>query len=54
MEILVLILLVLTGGAPPAVDGTATGATPTVSAPEGSGGSTTAEGGDAVRKSPIN
>lgn len=54
MEILALIFLVLTGGVPSDVDGATTGSSPTVSAPAGTGDATTAEGGDAVRKSPIN
>jgi len=54
MEILVLIFLILTGGARPVEDGTTTGATTTVTSPDGTTDATTAEGGDAVRKSPIN
>ena len=53
MEILVLVFLVLTGGAPPAEDGTAGGGTTTVTATDGSGDATSAEGGDTVRKSPV-
>lgn len=58
MSVLVLVFLVLTGGAVPVGDGATANDTTTVTTPVATDGTTgdttTAEGGDTVRKSPIN
>lgn len=53
MSVLVLIFLVLTGGAAPVGDGATANDTTTVTTQGTTGDTTTAEGGDTVRKSPI-